>query len=136
MSPLAEQLLDVTYQAMQQGPRVLTEWLSASRASLSAHLGEEVRGLYGEAARAGNAGDAKAAAFAGIFLFLELGMPRESLSSYLDYYQVDYMLARDPDAYRQVREGCQMLLPKAKDIQAADLVFQLATLAGDAAFFA
>lgn len=121
--------------ATAQGEALHT-WLDEHSDEVTPTLGEQLREVFNEAVDAREAGRAGVAAIAAAFVFLRAGRPRESLSSWIDYHQLRFLVTDTGDGYAAIHDDAATVAQQAEEAGFGDLAFRAAVLMADCAYFA
>lgn len=124
------------FQAANQGPAAFRQWLAANPEKVTNSLAREIRAVFKEALAARDGNLAELAAMLASTVYLHLGKRYDALYNLLDYYQLGFMRAEQPAAYKQIHTQARDFVQKAVEIKALDLAFQGHILAADCTFFA
>lgn len=99
-------------------------------------LAREARAACIDALHAGNLGLAHVAAISASMLWIHLGDREQSLVSYVDWQQIEYMRAETPAEYDAARQSLRRATEMAEEVGSRDEAFKAAAIAADCSFWA
>ncbi|AFS80368.1 hypothetical protein NKOR_02350 [Candidatus Nitrosopumilus koreensis AR1] len=131
-----EKLLNDIFDIAISDPANLMNFLKQNQNQVSFELAERAKKIADHEASSNRLGNATAAYRGATNIFLLLGYRKEALYCYFQFWQIQYMLCKQPSDYLAVREQISSLLEKCLEVKAEYLIFRIYFVMADSAFWA